>query len=71
MISKKLKEAIKLSSIPAYRIAQRSGINPSTLSKIVCGIINIKNGDSRMVKVGKIIGVKAEDCFEKKNERGS
>jgi len=71
MIRKPLKEAINLSSIPAYRIAQRSGMNPSTLSKIVCGISNVKNGDSRIIKVGKILGIKAEDCFQNNDEDGT
>jgi hypothetical protein len=68
MISQKLKAAIKLSSIPAYKIAQEAGIDPSTLSKIVCGIIRTKPGDIRIVRVGQIMGFHADECFEKESE---
>ena len=68
MISQKLKVAIKLSSIPAYKIAQEAGLDPSTLSKMICGIIRIKPGDTRIVRVGQILGVQSEECFEKERE---
>ena len=68
MISKKLIASIKLSSMPAYKIAQEAGLDPSTLSKMVCGIIKIKPGDNRTVRVGQILGVQPDKCFEKENE---
>ncbi len=68
MISQKLKAAIKLSSVPAYKIAQEAGLDPSTLSKMICGIIRIKPGDNRIVRVGQILGVQSEECFEKEGE---
>jgi len=68
MISQKLKVAIKLSSIPAYKIAQEAGLDPSTLSKMICGIIRIKPDDNRIVRVGQILGVQPDKCFEKENE---
>ena len=49
MISQKLKAAIKLSPVPAYKIAQEAGLDPSTLSKMICGIIRIKPDDNRIV----------------------
>ena len=63
MISRKLKIALKLSPIPEYRIAQKAGLNPSVLSKLTCGIIHVKNGDPRVIKVGKILGIPADECF--------
>ena len=71
MISQKLKAAIKLSSIPAYKIAQEAGLDPSTLSKIVCGIIALKPGDKRVVRIGQILGVCADECFKKENKKSS
>lgn len=65
MISKKLITEIKLSPIPAYRIAQEAGIDPSTLSKMVCGIIRVKLDDNRVVRVGRLLGLKPHECFEK------
>ena len=64
MISEKLRAAIKLGKEPAYKIAHKAGINPSTLSKLICGIINVKAGDTRVIKIGKVFGIPAEDCFE-------
>jgi transcriptional regulator with XRE-family HTH domain len=68
MISQKLKAAIKLSSVPAYKIAQEAGLDPSTLSKMICGITRIKPGDDRIVRVGQILGVQPNECFEKESE---
>ena len=68
MISQKLKAAIKLSPVPAYKIAQEAGLDPSTLSKMICGIIRIKPDDIRIVRVGQILGVQPDECFEKENE---
>jgi transcriptional regulator with XRE-family HTH domain len=68
MISQKLKAAIKLSPVRAYKIAQEACLDPSTLSKIVCGIIKIKPGDSRIIRVGQILGIQPDECFEKENE---
>ena len=65
MISKKLLTEIKLSSTPAYRLAQKAEIDPSTLSKMVCGIIKIKPEDKRVVRVGRLLGFEPEECFEK------
>ena len=65
MISNKLKAALKLGDEPAYMIAHKAGINPSTLSKLVCGIVKVKTGDSRVLMVGKVLGLKPEECFEK------
>jgi hypothetical protein len=64
MISHKLRAAIKLNPIPAYKIAHAAGLDPSTLSKLVCGISKVKPGDPRVLKVGKILGLSPEQCFE-------
>lgn len=41
-ISQKLKAAVKLSDLPAYKIAQQANLDPSTLSKLICGIAKIR-----------------------------
>ncbi len=63
-VSKKLLTKIKLNDIPAYRIAQIAGMDPSTLSKLICGISRIKPNDPRVIEVGKVLGVPAEECFQ-------
>ena len=64
MVSKKLIAAIKLGPDPAYKVAQRAGIDPSTLSKLICGIVKVKNGDARVIKVGKMLGISSDECFQ-------
>lgn len=64
MISSKLKNAIKLSPEKAYVIARKAGILPCTLSKIINNIDPIRKGDSRVIAVGRILGVPADECFE-------
>jgi hypothetical protein len=68
MISQKLRAAIKLNHVPAYKIAHEAGIDPSTLSKLVCGIVKVKPGDQRVIKVGKILGLKSTECFSTDSE---
>ena len=68
MISEKLRAAIKLNSIPAYKIAQEAGIDPSVLSKFICGIVKIKNGDQRVIAVGHVLDIPPGECFEKVEE---
>ena len=62
MISNKLRDAIKLNA-PAYRIAQEAGLHHSTLSRLLCGIEKVQPNDPRVVAVGKVLGIPAEECF--------
>ena len=64
MVSHKFKAAIKLSNIPAYRIAQKANLDPNTLSKLVCGITKVKFGDPRVLAVGRVLGIPGDECFE-------
>lgn len=64
MISQTLRERVKLSRLRSYEIAQKAGIHPSTLSKIVCGIERVERGDRRVLSIGKVLGLSPEDCFE-------
>jgi len=64
MISGKLKEAVKLSSMKSYEIAHAANLHPSTLSRIMCGIERVKDGDPRVLRVCQVLGLKPEDCLE-------
>lgn len=64
MVSKKLRIAIYLHSKRAYEIAQECGMSPSTLSKLLNGIEETKQEDPRILRVGKVVGVPARECFE-------
>lgn len=63
-ISDAFRAAIKLSDTPAYRIAQQVGVDQNFLSKVIRGIIQIKPGDERVLRVGKVLGLDALECFE-------
>ena len=64
MISRKLLAAIKLHREPAYTLAQKAGVNPSVLSKLMRGYTPVEDGDERIVAVGKLMGFSSEECFE-------
>lgn len=49
---------------PAYRIAQDAGISPQQLTHIITGVHKIKLNDERVIAVGKVLGLKPEECFE-------
>lgn len=64
MVSQKLRVAIKLNEEPAYKLAQKAGLDPSTLSKLICGIIQVKPNDPRIIAVGRVVGLSEKECFE-------
>ena len=65
MISHKFIAGVKLSEKRAYKIAHEAGVDPSVLSKLLCGIVKPKNNDHRVISVGRVLGLKPEECFEK------
>jgi hypothetical protein len=68
-VSEKFRTKIKLNDMPAYRIAQLAGLDPSTLSKLLCGIANIQENDLRVIRVGEVLGLTKEECFENRAHR--
>jgi len=64
-ISRKFLIQLKLHELPAYRIAQEAGVNPNTLSRLINGIDSVRPADSRIIAVGRVLGIQPMDCFEK------
>jgi len=62
---------LKLHKLPAYVIAQEAGVNPTVLSKLINGIEPTKLMDSRIIAVGRILGLVPADCFEGKSSKES
>ncbi len=60
---------LKLNQLPAYKIAQRAGVNPTTLSKLINGIDRVRVQDPRIIAVGEIIGLAESECFEGTKEK--
>lgn len=63
MVSQKLKRAVKLSTLKSYQIAHLANLHPSTLSRIICGIEIVKDGDPRVLAIGKVLGLTKQECF--------
>jgi hypothetical protein len=66
-ISQKLRIAAKLSEKRHYEIAHEAGLHPSTLSRILCGIEQIRRDDFRVIAIGKVLGIPREECFQEYN----
>jgi hypothetical protein len=64
IISQKLRAAIKLHPLPAYKIAWQANVHPNTLSKLLCGIERPKPGDERVTAIGSIVGLGPDECFD-------
>ena len=64
MLSEKFRRTLKLSNKKYYQIAHESGIHPSTLSRIACGIEKVKLGDRRVISIGQVLGLLPQECFE-------
>jgi len=62
--SKEFKIAVLLSPLKQYQIAQIAGIHPSTFSKMLSGAERIKRRDPRIIAVGRVIGIRPENCFD-------
>ena len=58
---------LRLHPEPAYRIAQKAGVNPTTLSKLVNGIEAVRPNDERILRVAKVLGLAADEAFESRN----
>jgi hypothetical protein len=62
-VSRAFLSKLKLHPEPAYRVAMRAGVNPTTLSKLITGAQALHAGDERIVAVGRQIGLQADRCF--------
>ena len=62
-VSRKFYEAIKLTDVPAYKLAHAAGCHPSWLSQAIHGAIKVKPGDPRLVKIGERLGLRADEVF--------
>jgi hypothetical protein len=63
-LSREFKVGVKLHEKPAYRLAQMAEVNPNDLYKLMSGISQPKSNDQRIVKVGKLLGLSPDECFE-------
>jgi hypothetical protein len=64
MVSRKLREAVKMSLMRAYQIAYAAGLHPVVLSKLLNGIERARPNDPRVLAVAKVLGLSPKACFE-------
>jgi hypothetical protein len=64
MVSRRFVEAVKLAPKRSYRIAQEAGLHPTTLSKLITGIVPAQRNDPRVLAVANVLGLKPEECFD-------
>lgn len=67
-LSRRFIGRLKLSDTPQYKLAWRAGINPILLSHFVTGYRKVKPDDSRILKVGGLLGLTPDECFEITND---
>jgi hypothetical protein len=70
-VSQKFFEAVKLANRPAYKIAWEAGLHPVILSKILHGYDRLWPNDRRVLAVGKILGLRPEECFSFEEKESS
>ena len=63
MVSERLRVAVKLSPKKDYQIAHEANLHPSTLSKLINGIERAKPGDERVLRIARVVGIPADECF--------
>ena len=64
-VSQLWRNTVKLSNKRHYQIAHEAGVHPSTLSRILNGIDLLKPQDTRVIAVGRVLGIPRDKCFEK------
>lgn len=58
-----LRDRVKLHARKGYELALEAGLAPSQLSKIIKGTQKVRVGDPRVVKLGKLCGLKKSEVF--------
>lgn len=63
MLSNKLRVAIRTSDKRQYHLAREIDVHPSLVSCWLNDITPVRAGDPRIVALGRLVGVRAADCF--------
>ena len=62
--SKALFVAVKCHRLTQRELAQRAGMNPGTLSKLIRNDLALKPNDGRVRRLARTVGVRIADAFE-------
>lgn len=66
--SRRFLTELKLSQVPAYKLAAEAGLPASTLSLMVHGGYTIDPSDERLISIGETLGLKKKEIFEEEKE---
>lgn len=64
MLSQRLRNAIRIAGKPQYQIARAVGLHPVMLSNLMVGSRDATRDDRRVLAIGTLLGVPADECFE-------
>jgi len=62
-LSDQFKIRLKLNEVPQYKIAQRAGVNPNVLSRLVRGVDQVRLDDARIHRVASVLGLQRDEAF--------
>jgi transcriptional regulator with XRE-family HTH domain len=63
MLSDKFLARLKMSEIPAYKLAVRAGVSPSWLSMVIHGARRVERGDVRLLRIARALGLDEAEMF--------
>jgi hypothetical protein len=69
MISVALRNAVKLHPDRVWQLAHRIKVHPTQLSKWLSGAQPPKAGDPRVIALGALVGVPADQCLATDDEQ--
>lgn len=67
-LSPKLRAAIRAHTGQQWRLAQSVGVHPSTLSNWLSGAVRPRPWDSRVTKLGALLGLAPDECIDESGE---
>jgi transcriptional regulator with XRE-family HTH domain len=67
-VSERLHRAVKTARIRQYELARALGVHHSTLSCWLNGISDVRKNDPRILKLGELVQVPPEECFDNSSE---
>jgi hypothetical protein len=68
-ISRKLFEKVKLDDRKQFEIAREAGICATTFSQIIRGIVLTRPGDTRVLRIGELVGISPDECYEQEDNQ--
>lgn len=63
-ISRELIARLRHASLEMSFFANMVGVAPCTLSQWLHGRIRVRPGDDRVIRIGRVLGLKPEECFD-------